>query len=277
MYEEVRVTSGIGKPLAFKTNGSAPMSVRRSVGLESLGFTIAEAASTIVSVGAITLSDQIPQSVIKNVSKVVSKICIEPYLDTIEKYMDKCKIEGCKVDQTKPRDERAEKYAQTLAVYSSAILLSLWAKSLARDGMNTLFKVGGVKDTRLPPNASLGKKIMSHVPFVNWSSEKRMIFAIDEGVHLGALAYLNTKGADITDENIKSVSNILQKTFGFSKERADRASTMFNVWEVPNFVGMAAGYGTILGKHAYNWPTQHSHKKFLDIINGTAKSSHSIT
>jgi hypothetical protein len=271
------VTTANLKPVTTTVNAPTLKSVRRSVALESAGFTVAEIASAIVSVGTIAISDKIPESLTKKVSKTVSKICIEPYLDNIENFMGKCKIEECKIDKTKTREERAEQYAKTLTMFSSAVLLSLWAKSYARDKWNSSFGVGGVKDPKPPANAPLYKKVLSHVPFVNWSNEKRMIFAIDEGAHLGALLYLNTKGADITDSNIKSTSNVLQKTLGFDKERADRASTMFNVWEVPNFAGMVAGYGTILGKHAYGWPTQHRSVKFADIVNGTAKSTHAIT
>lgn len=257
--------------------GAPTLSVRRSVALESAGFAIAEVASAIVSVGTIAISDKIPESLTKKVSKTVSKICIEPYLDNIENFMGKCKIEECKIDKTKSREERAEQYAKTLTIFTPAFLLSLWAKSYARDKCNSYFGVGGVKDPKLPANAPFHKKVLSHVPFVNWSNEKRMIFAVDEGVHLGALLYLNTKGADITDSIIKSTSDVMQKTLGFDKKRADRTATMIGVWELPNIIAAFVAGGGIFAKHACGWPTQHRPVKFVDIIDGTAKSTHSIT
>ena len=264
--------------LAFKGNGSAPMSVRRAAALESMGFTIAEGVAAIVSMGAVAFADKVPKSISNPVSKTIAKTCIEPHLDTIEKYLDKCRIDECKVDRKKSREERAERYANTIVVYSSAILLSLWAKSLARDGMNNLLGVGGGKDKHVPADAPLYKKIAAHIPFVNWSKEKRLIFTVDEGFHLAALGAMNltTRGADITDSNIKSVSSILQKTLGWDEERANRVSTILNVWEVPNLAGVAAGYTTIIGKHAFDWPITHRKTKFTDILNGTAKTSHSI-
>jgi hypothetical protein len=40
---------------------------------------------------------------------------------------------------------------------------------------------------------------------------------------------------------------------------------------------MAAGVGTIAGKHAYGWPKEHKYQKFAEIISGSAKSSYAHT
>jgi hypothetical protein len=71
------------------------------------------------------------------------------------------------------------------------------------------------------------------------------------------------------------MSHALQK-IGVKADRAKDISTMAMVWEVPNFLGMAAGTGAIFGKHAYGWPKEHKYQKFAEIVSGKAIStSHS--
>ncbi len=251
------------KKLAFRGAGS-------NIARESAGFGAAELGSMVVSFGTFAVADAL---VPKHSSpiKAISKICIEPHLDKIEHFMSKCHIEECKVDHTKSPEERAESYARGITIFGAAWVASMIAKVWTRRVANKHFEVAGEKPPTLPKDASLIKKISHHIPFVNWAREEKLIFAADEAVHIGSLLYLNTKGADVTDAHIKSTSKILEKV-GFSKERADNAATLFHVWEVPNFMGMLAGFGTIFGKHAYGWPNKHEHQPFKGILDGTAES-----
>ena len=258
------------------------LKVREAVALESVGFGVAEMASMGVSLGVVAVADKlIPEVAIKAVSKTISKIVIEPYLDTIEKFMDKCKIEECKVDRTKSREERAESYAKTISIFSTAFVASILAKLIIRRKMNDVLGVGGEDHSKLDKSANVFKKILHDMNVKNWSSQERTIIAVDEGVHIGSLIYLNTKGADITDAHIKSTSKMLQKV-GISEKKSNEISMMIHVWEVPNFAGMLAGFGTIFSKHAYGFAGKEKckYQKFSDILSVKAESlatSHSIT
>lgn len=262
--------------------GSGLKSVRRSVGLESVGFGVAEMASMGVSLGVVAVADKlIPEAAMKAVSKTISKVVIEPYLETIEKFMDKCKIEECKVDRTKPPEERAESYAKTLSIFSTAFVASILAKLIIRRKMNDVLGVGGEGHSKLAKSEPLYKKILHDMNVKNWSRQERTIIAVDEGVHIGSLIYLNTMGADITDAHIKSTTKFLEK-FGISEKKARDISTMLHVWEVPNVAGMLAGFGTIFSKHAYGFAGTEKckYQKFTDILKGDAKTlspSNSIT
>ncbi|MEZ5691491.1 MAG: hypothetical protein R3D71_07495 [Rickettsiales bacterium] len=252
---------------------SGQQTARRSVGLESLGFVVAEGASTAVSLGTVAVADKlIPEKYLNKVSHSLSNVVIKPYQKTIEKWLDKCSIEDCKVDRNKSEDERADKYAKALIVFGGAWVLSMVAKSFARDKMNKVMNVNGSNGRQKSvASDSWVRKIGDHIPFINWSNEKRMIFAVDEGVHLGSLIFLNTKGSEITDDNIKTMSKALQK-IGVSEKKAKDISTMAMVWEVPNALGSAAGLSMVFGKHAYGWPNKHQHQKFTDILSGRASS-----
>lgn len=248
----------------------APIGALGNIARESAGFGAAEMVSMGVSFGVFAVADAlIPKG--SSPIRAISKVCVEPYLDKIENLMSKCHIEECKIDHTKSREERAESYTKTITIFGAAWAASMAAKVWSRRATNAAFGVAGEKHAKLGKDASLFKKALNQIPFVNWSNEERLILAVDEGVHIGSLIYMNTKGADVTDAHIKSTSKILQK-IGFNKERADNAAAMFHVWEVPNFMGMVAGFGTIFGKHAYGWPTKHEHQGLKSIFDGTAES-----
>lgn len=248
-------------------------SVRRSVGLESVAFATAEAGSTVVSLGAVALADKlVPEKWMQGISHKISQAVIAPHQDKIEKWLDKCSIEECKIDRTKSREERADGYAKALTVFGGAWVASMIAKNMVRDKMSSLMKVNGSRQgSSNVANISFSEKVRRHIPFVGWSAEKNMINVVDEGVHLGSLIFLNTKGSDITDSNIKTMSNALEKV-GVSEKKAKEISAMAMVWEVPNAIGSMAGIGAIFGKHAYGWPRGHQHQSFTDIVKGGAKS-----
>lgn len=249
-----------------------PMSARKAIVLESTGFGIAELASMGVSLGAVALADKlIPGSIMEKATDTIAKICIEPYLDTIEKTIAKCKLKECQVDETKSREERACRLARGVVIFGAAYVLSLGAKSVARHWLNESFDVPGQKRKIPASDAKFVDKMVHHIPFYKWTNEERIIFAADEAVHIGSLIYLNTKASKFTDSHIKTMSKTLEK-LGVSPQKAKDVSTMAMVWEVPNFLGMVAGGGVISGKHAYGWPYKHEYQKISKILDGTAKS-----
>ncbi len=263
-------TAANGSKIAMCTQ---PKSVRRSFALESTGFAAAELASMGVSLGVVAIAeDLIPQSIMKKATHAVAKVCVEPYLDTIEKAMSECKLKECQVDHTKTREERAERLARGIVVFGAAYLASLGAKLWIRGKMNEHFEVAGASHKPAPNGSNWVKTKIHDMSPNNWSPDTRLIFAADEAVHIGSLVYLNTKASDFTDRNIETMSKALQK-MGVSQQRAQDISTMAMVWEVPNFLGLLAGETAIFGKHAYGWPKEHKYQKFADIVSGKAMSS----
>ena len=258
---------GDSSKLAMNTH-----SARKNIALESAGFGVGEITSIGVSLGVVAVMDKVvPKSIMHKATSVVAKVVIEPYLDTIEKILGKCKLEECKVDETKSREERANRLAKGVVVFGSALVLSMVAKVLARRVFNDINKIAGEKRAILAPDASIGKKIAHYTPVLNWSSEELMITAADEGVHIGSFVYLNTMGSNLSDEHIHKMSKTLEK-LGVSPQKAKEVSTMAVVWEVPNALGMVAGGAAIFGKHAYGWPKKHEHQGFVDILSNGAQS-----
>lgn len=254
-----------------KTAINTQKSVRRSVALESAGFGVAEIASMGVSLGVVAVLDKvIPKSMMDKATDVVSKVCIEPYLDTIEKNLKKCKLKECQVDETKTREERAQRLAKGVVVFGSAYLLSLGAKLYARQKWNK--SVLREDPPKLPADTSVFKRISQYVPFVGATRDANMILVADEVAHIGSLIYLNTKASEFTDDHIKKMSGTLEK-LGVSPQKAKEVSTMAMVWEVPNVIGMLAGGGAVFAKHAYGWPDKHNYQKLEKILDGTAKST----
>ncbi len=250
-------------------NGSGLRSVRKNIGLESIGFAAAEGTSMATSLGVVAVMDKVvPKPVMDKATSIVSKIFIEPNLDFIERNIARCHLEECQIDETKTREERARRLANAAVVFGTAYGVSLAAKFGARKYAN---KWTGVSEPDIPAGAGLFGKIKSHIPFVGYTRDANMIAMADEAVHLGSLIYLNTKASDMTEDHINKMSSALQK-MGVSEQKAREVSTMAMVWEVPNFLGLAAGEVAIAGKHARGWGMDKGHPKhkIMDVINGTA-------
>lgn len=214
---------------------------------ETVGFTIAEFASMTMSLGVVGIADQIAPGSLRSASKVLSKVVIEPYLDSIESLMSRfCKLEECKVDNSQSREVRAEKLAHTLIVFSTAWSLSMVAKFAARRGMNHVLRV---KDKPIIPT---GNWLKDKVLFKVLHPDEWRLGLVDEGIHYGSLILLNTKAAPYTDELIKANTNILKK-MGVPEKKAHELSSMAMIWELPNFLGLLAGIGVISHKHGHDW------------------------
>lgn len=205
----------------------------KNIAAESGGFIVAEGASMAVSLGVVGIADKVFPNQLKDASKVVSKLCVEPFLDTIEYGLGTvCKLKECQPDKTKPREERAQELAKTMIVFSAAWGLSMLGKVLTRRAYNSAFL--GQEAER-----EAGKFLSSH--------EKR-IFLADEGVHYGSILLMNTIGANVTDGMISSLTSFFQKC-GMSERKAKEMSSMAIIWELPNALGMAAGVGAIARDH----------------------------
>ncbi len=244
-------------------------SVRGNIARESGGFAAGELASMGVSLGVVAVMDKvIPKSIMDKATSTVAKVCITPYLDVIERNLAKCKLEECQVDETKTREERANRLAKMALVFGTAYFISLAAKLAVRKWVNA------EPHEKVPNDAPLYQKIRPHIPIIGSSRAANIITFADEGVHIGSFVYLNTMGSNLSDEHIKKMSKTLEK-LGVSPQKAKEVSTMVMVWEVPNFLGMLAGGGAIFGKHAKGWGVKDSNinHSFMDVIMGDAKVS----
>lgn len=231
------------------TNGS-------KIARESGGFLIAELASMATGLGVVAIIDSvIPKPAMQFASKAIAKTVVEPFLDPIEKCMAKlCKLEECQPDPSKSRQERAEGLARTMIVFGIAYIVSMETKLHTRRAMNKL--VGVLEELPIAPaaDASLWTKVKHYGTLSHWSPQEKMIFAADEGVHLGSLYMLNNSLAPFTDEMIKSTTKMLQRTTGMDEKKAHEVASMAWVWEAANGMGAVAGIGAIAGKHALGWP-----------------------
>lgn len=271
----------MNEPLTNIAKTKTPMSVRKAVGLESLAFGAAEGVSMITSLGVIAVADKlIPPEIMKSASHAVAKVCIEPFQDTIEKVLDKCRVHECRVDRSKSREERAAEYARVLTLFGAAFFASMGAKLFTRRHVNELLNVSGEGYKEAGEHLGFFRKKLYEFNPKNWSREELMIFAADEGIHigLGGMLLFNDKAADVADEQIKHLSNVLQKS-GFDKKKADDVSSMAVIWEAPNIAGSLAGLLAIFGKHAYNMPHIDRIKanSIKDILSGAVKSEHAIS
>lgn len=258
------------KTTSSQTTGTKIVTARGSIGRESLGFGVGEIVSMGTSLGVVAVLDKVlPKSIIDSAVSTVSKVVVEPHLDTIEKALSKCKLEECKVDYTKSREERAQRIAKGITVFGAAWALALGTKVWTRRWVDN--KLNGVEKQSNVQTS----KWQKFVDKFKMSRDEAILFAADEGAHIGSFIVLNTKGAEFTQDQIDTTSKLLEKV-GIGKQKSKEISSMFWVWEVPNAAGMAAGLGTIYGKHAYGWPNQHKHQSISKIIDGTAHSLSNI-
>ncbi|MDE3017370.1 MAG: hypothetical protein KGI29_10720 [Pseudomonadota bacterium] len=239
-------------------NGNGQTRVWGNIGKELSGFGIAEAASECTWLGLVAVEDTlIPKNLMKSVSRVVGKVIVEPYfLNIIEKNYEKiCKLDECKPDMTKSRQERAEILAEALIKYVPAIAAAWEVKLLVRRHMNEKMGVPHDAVRRGPAvNAPIWKKAAAWVPYGSWSPQERMIFLADEGLHMGSLYVLNNQLAPQTDDMIRSTGGMIQNMFGFSHRKAHELATAAWVWAVPNGIGALGGALAITAKHRNNWP-----------------------
>lgn len=215
----------------------------QNIGLESSGFAVAEFVSMATSLGVVGIADTIAPGFLKTVTKAIGKTCIEPFLDPIENTVSGlCKLEECKIDKTKSREQRAEDLAYTMVVFSTAWAASMLAKIQTRRGMNRL----------------LGIEEPLHTSLFKLTKAEKIIIGLDEGVHYGSLLLLNTSAAHYTDDMIRTTTGLLQK-LGLPERKAKELSSMAMIWELPNILGLFAGIGGIVGKHKHGWGQSKKH------------------
>lgn len=212
------------------------------VHLEAAAFVPAELVSMSVSLGVVAIADTVAPGMIKDMSHALGKYVFEPYLDYIEGGINSvCRLEQCKIDTSKPREERAEALAHTTLVFGAAWAASMIAKMETRRFLNNM--------TGVSEEAVAGKKWWQ---FWKMTNHEKVIFGLDEGVHYGSMLLMNTAGAPVTDNMIESSKNILVKC-GVPEKKAHEIASMVMIWEVPNFLGMVSGIAGINGIQHHQW------------------------
>lgn len=216
---------------------------------------VAEMASMGVGLGVVAVADLvIPKPMLKFASKCLSKCVVEPFLDPIEHTMSRlCKLEECQIDPSKPREERAEAIAKTMIVFGGAYVASMLTKLHTRRAVNKHFGIHTDDHIIAPaPNATTWQKVKHYGTLSHWTPQEKVIFAMDEGVHLGSLYLLNNTLAPFTDEAIKTTTGLIQKVTGCSKEKAHEVASMAWVWEAANGLGALSAMGIIAGNHSFD-------------------------
>lgn len=265
--------------VTINSSSGIQKSTRSATALEFCGgFAPAELTSMGVSLGVVAVLDNvIPKEIMGGASKVIAKVCIEPFQDIIEKGMRKfAKLEEFKVDETKSKEQRAEEYAHAVMVFGAAYAVSMWAKLSTRRFMNKSLGIGCDQHIQADEKMGIFRKKIHDMNPANWSRNERNIFLADEGVHFGSIILMNANQtvASATDEHIKTMSSMLEK-MGISQEKAKELSSYAMIYELPNLLGMGAGGLAILNKHSYS-PSQNKYNGIKDILSGVAKSEYSI-
>lgn len=203
---------------------------------EGSGLIFAEAGSMIVSLGAVGYADKIAPKMVSELTDKIAKKIIEPHLESFEKWGETlCHVKDCKSDKTQSREDRAKKIARAAVVFAPALAAGVLTKVAIRRGANEKFG--------MPYEHSWWKlhKLSEH---------DFKIFAIDDGVHIGGVVFLNTIGSGIADKMISGATNILHDVFGMEKKRAHDMASMGVLYEVvPNGVGMMAALAAIGHRH----------------------------
>lgn len=215
-------------------NGLKGMSPRGKFAVRSFGLGISELSSMGVSLGTVAIIDQVAPNLVKSASQALAKVVFEPYLEHIENFMTKvCRLQECKPDANISRKERAENLARITVLWLPAFAASFAAKIVARrlvDHSTGVKKIEGFSVAKL-----LKPDLSRHeLSIVGW----------DEGVHIGSMLLMNTAGAQISDEMLRSTKNILRKV-GFSEQKAKDIASMAVVWELPNMLGLGAAIGEV--------------------------------
>jgi hypothetical protein len=211
-------------------NGFTNGSVGKRVALRTTGFGVAEGVSILASLGAFAYVDKISPAGVDALSKTLSKIVVEPYLDNIEWGLSKvCKLEECQHDREKTREQRALDLSHNLVKFNASWAVGMIAKIMARKKMDTALKIPYDNGHSTP-----------WWQFWKMSKPELRLFVADEGVHYGSLLMLNTGVANVTDEFIRTTTNVLEKC-GMDHDRAHELATYSLVWELPNVLGFASG------------------------------------
>ena len=211
-----------------------------NIAKETCGLGFAEIASTAVSLGVVAVAGDIAPHLVDKCGDVIGKI-LQPHIDAVQNNLLKiCKLEECKPDMTLSQEERAKSMGKTIAVVGTAGVLAFGVKLLTRTSMNRLLGVGEITNT--------GHAIKDLLHDIKPKAHDWKVVVADEGLHVGAVLFMNTVGAKRTDDLIRSTSSILQK-WGFPKQKADNVAAMGMVWELPNIVGFTAGVGSIAKYH----------------------------
>lgn len=220
-------------------NGKFPLWVQKATA-ETLGLGIAEMASAVVSVGVFALADDIAPSLMKKSGKVIGRL-LEPFLDPIERAMQGgCKLKECQPDFTKSRQERAEEYGRFLTRFGVSLVPAVLTEYGVRKIGNHYLHVG---------NGDMGKSLAYKLMHPN--RHDCGVIGIDKGVQLGGIIAVNTIFAKQADVGIEGISNVLQKTLNWPKERADRAAQATIVWHLADGLGFGAAGAKI-------WHEQYS-------------------
>ncbi|NBX02716.1 MAG: hypothetical protein EBR02_01350 [Alphaproteobacteria bacterium] len=212
------------------------LTVGNKIARESISLIFAECVSIAAMLGVVAEADKVAPELTEGATKAIAKAVVEPNLDVIEKSLTTvCKLETCKPDKEKNREQRSHDIARMTVLFGAAWVPSLLIKLATRRGMN---KVMGIGDEH------------QWWDLRKLSPTDKSVAVWDEGVHYGSLILANTLLAKPSDEMIRGVSGILQKTFGWSKQRSDETAVTAVIHEVPNLMGAAAGILAIAAHHS---------------------------
>ena len=200
--------------------GIKAKSVHSKIGAEIAGLGVAEFLSGVTSIGVFALADEVAPGAVKAASKALSKLCVEDNLESIEGALGKfCKLEECKPDLSKSREQRAEELAETVIKFGASFAATMVVKLASRKYLND----------------SMGLSHEPHAPTGNWFKDKVLykhlnphdwkVFLADESVHLGSFFMVNNGAAKHTDAAIQASSSVLQKLFGWNKEKSNESKS----------------------------------------------------
>jgi len=237
-----RGLKGGAEVLAKATHNGNGKSTSQKIGLEMLGFGVAEGVSMLVGLGVYGALDQVAPGVVNGASDVLAKTIIEPNLESIENAMNRaCKLEECKADTSIPRDERARRLARTLVLFGASGVAIIGTEINVRRGMNHVLGVNGNGNSH---DGSSWK-------FWKLSRKEQWIFGADKTAQIGSMIIANLVTAGATDELIRSARSIMIKC-GVPQEKAHELAGYTMIWELPNFLGLMAGLTAIYATH--KWP-----------------------
>ncbi len=210
--------------------------VGSKIARESMSLFAAEGISIATMLGVVAQADRVAPGLVHTTTDMLAKTIIEPNLDMLEKGLTSvCKLETCRPDHNKSREERAHNIARMTVLFSAAWVPSFLVKLASRRGLNEAMGLGDQH-----PWWDITKASAHDWKVAKW----------DEGVHYGSLLLANTLLAKPSDHLITGVSGFLQKTFGWNKQRADETAITAVIHEGPNLAGTAAGILAIAAHHS---------------------------
>lgn len=211
---------------------------------EGLGFCFAEGASMLVSLGVVAMGDQVAPGAIHSLGNVVSKTLIKPNLPLVEKALSYCKLEECRPDPKDTPDQRADRLGYWTVLFGASWVAGMVAKLQTRRIMNRSF---GIHDVPQPKADTWWQWCKNQMP----TKKEAIILSADDITHYALLGWINTSGAEYTDDMIKATGNMLTKSFGLSPQKAHEVAAYTMIWEMPNLLGLGAGLGAIYAAHKY--------------------------